>query len=162
MREAPAAGSSAPEEVLDRSAPAAAPAPPSEAPSEAAPEARQAPPRAQAAPSPRAMRSERDVTGREDSQAQGAAAGAVQPARKPAVEARRAPGALHSQQKETASQVSAARVAAILKELDAEPPEKWLERIQALRREGQTLEARDLLAEFKRRYPSHPLPPELQ
>ena len=50
----------------------------------------------------------------------------------------------------------------MVKELDAQPPEKWLERIQGLRREGQAVEANDLLAEFKRRYPGHPLPPGLQ
>ena len=55
-----------------------------------------------------------------------------------------------------------ARVAALMKEFEAQPPEKWLERIEALRREGRKGDADELLAEFKRRFPNHPLPPELR
>ena len=43
-----------------------------------------------------------------------------------------------------------------------EPPQKWLERIAELKRERRTGEAEAMLAEFKRRFPSHPLPTELQ
>jgi len=56
----------------------------------------------------------------------------------------------------------AGRVATLIKEFDAQPPEKWLEKIEALRREGRKGEADDMLAEFKRRFPGHPLPTELQ
>jgi hypothetical protein len=47
------------------------------------------------------------------------------------------------------------RLAALAKELDAQPPEKWLARIQELRREGRAAEAEELLAEFKRRFPAY-------
>jgi hypothetical protein len=117
------------------------------------------PPAPQAGSAPRAMRSERDTSAREDS-AGSAMAGAAAPAPR-AAEAPRGPGELAAQRRESAP-VLQPRVAAMARELDAEPPEKWLERIHALRREGQAAEARDLLAEFKRRYPAHPLPPELQ
>jgi hypothetical protein len=42
--------------------------------------------------------------------------------------------------------------------LEQEPPQKWLERLAELRKQGQTREADELLAEFKRRFPAHPLP----
>lgn len=51
------------------------------------------------------------------------------------------------------------RLAALVKELDAQPAEKWLEKIDVLRREGRKDEAEELVGEFKRRFPDHPLPP---
>ena len=39
-----------------------------------------------------------------------------------------------------------------------EPPEKMLERIAALRREGRGKEADDLYAEFRRRFPDYRIP----
>ena len=39
-----------------------------------------------------------------------------------------------------------------------EPPEKMLERIAVLRREGRAKEADDLYAEFKRRFPGYQIP----
>ncbi|MBL8250454.1 MAG: hypothetical protein JNK31_02170 [Candidatus Competibacter sp.] len=36
-------------------------------------------------------------------------------------------------------------------------PEQWLEDINQLRRQGRTAEADARLAEFRRRYPDHPL-----
>ena len=42
--------------------------------------------------------------------------------------------------------------------LEREPPQKWLERLAELRKQGRTREADELLAEFKRRFPEHPLP----
>jgi hypothetical protein len=102
------------------------------------------------------MRSERDLSPREDATQ---AAGAVAAAPKP--EAKAAPDALYSRQA-MGPLAAHPRVAAILKELEVQPPEKWLERIGALRREGQTTAANEVLAEFKRRYPAHPVPTELQ
>jgi hypothetical protein len=130
---------------------------PAEAPAAAAEMRR--PPAPEARSAPRAMRSERDTSAREDSAGSamaGAAASAPQ-----AAEAPRAPGELAAQRREGAPALQP-KIATMARELDAQPPEKWLERIQALRREGQAAEARELLAEFKRRYPAHPLPPELQ
>jgi hypothetical protein len=46
--------------------------------------------------------------------------------------------------------------------LEAEPPAKWLERAMALKRQGRTAEYQELLAEFKRRFPEHPVPAELE
>ena len=42
------------------------------------------------------------------------------------------------------------------------PPEKWLERIEELRRQGRLEEARAGLAEFRKRYPDYVLPPALR
>jgi hypothetical protein len=44
------------------------------------------------------------------------------------------------------------------REDQAEPPEKMLDRIAALRREGRGKEADDLYAEFKRRFPDYRIP----
>lgn len=44
------------------------------------------------------------------------------------------------------------------REVQAESPEKMLERIAALRREGRFKEADDLYMEFKRRYPEYKIP----
>ena len=65
-------------------------------------------------------------------------------------------------QKKEGSVPDAAYVAGLIKELDSQPPEKWLERIEALRREGRTPDADEMLAEFKRRFPAHPLPEALR
>ena len=46
----------------------------------------------------------------------------------------------------------------MLAKIEAEPPERILERIAALRREGRTKEADDLYAEFKRRFPDYRIP----
>jgi hypothetical protein len=147
-----------PAAVMDRSPAAVMSTPAPEAPAGTAAEARRpVPPAAKAAP-PRAMRSERDMPARED--ASQAASGAAAAA--PQSEAKQASEGVLSRQQALGAQAHPPRVAAILKELDAQPPEKWLERIQALRREGQTTEAREVLAEFKRRYPAYPLPAELQ
>jgi hypothetical protein len=45
---------------------------------------------------------------------------------------------------------------------EKEPPQKWLERIAELKRERRIAEAEAMLAEFKRRFPGHPLPTERQ
>jgi len=45
---------------------------------------------------------------------------------------------------------------------EKEPPEKWLARILELKRQDRAAEAADMLAEFRRRFPAHPLPPALQ
>jgi hypothetical protein len=39
-----------------------------------------------------------------------------------------------------------------------EPPEKWLERIAALRKEGKHEEADKALEEFRKRYPDYKIP----
>ena len=55
-----------------------------------------------------------------------------------------------------------ASVADLVKAFERQPPEKWLERIEALKREGRHGEAEGMLAEFKRRFPTHPLPAGLR
>jgi antitoxin component of RelBE/YafQ-DinJ toxin-antitoxin module len=42
---------------------------------------------------------------------------------------------------------------------EKELPQKWLERIEELKRQGRAVEAEEMLSEFKRRFPEHPLPP---
>lgn len=51
---------------------------------------------------------------------------------------------------------------ALVRELDTQPPEKWLEKILGLRQQGRAQEAHELLAEFRKRYPNHSLPPSLR
>ena len=46
----------------------------------------------------------------------------------------------------------------IWQDLERQPPEKWLERMEELRRTGRTVELNDLLAEFRKRFPVHTLP----
>ena len=46
----------------------------------------------------------------------------------------------------------------IWQDLERQPPEKWLERMEELRRTGRTVELNDLLAEFRKRFPGHTLP----
>lgn len=41
---------------------------------------------------------------------------------------------------------------------EKERPEKWLARIEELRAQGRGPEAQEMLSEFKRRFPEHPLP----
>jgi hypothetical protein len=45
---------------------------------------------------------------------------------------------------------------AVLRELEGQPPEKWLERIETFRREGDAALAEALRAEFRRRFPDQP------
>lgn len=42
---------------------------------------------------------------------------------------------------------------------ERQPPEKWLERIEELRRTGRAPDADEMLAEFKKRFPAYPVPP---
>lgn len=51
---------------------------------------------------------------------------------------------------------------ALVRELEMQPPEKWLEKILGLRQQGRTKEADELFVEFKKRYPSHSLPSSLR
>ena len=112
---------------------AAAPAPPP------APQAQVQPSAPAAQPAPRAADSA------------GAAAGAAPPA---AAENRRAFGGLRDSPR--LDQRTLAK-----REAQVEPPEKMLERIATLRREGRDKEADDLYAEFKRRYPDYRIPDAL-
>ena len=41
---------------------------------------------------------------------------------------------------------------------EKEPPQKWLARIEELKRQGRAVEAEEMLSEFKRRFPEHPQP----
>jgi hypothetical protein len=45
---------------------------------------------------------------------------------------------------------------------DNEPPQKWLDRIAELKRQERVADADAMLAEFRLRFPAHPLPPGLQ
>lgn len=48
------------------------------------------------------------------------------------------------------------------KDFEKEPPEKWLAQIEALRAQGRGAEAQEMLTEFRRRFPEHPLPARLK
>ena len=50
----------------------------------------------------------------------------------------------------------------IWQDLERQPPEKWLERMEELRRTGRSVELNDLLAEFRKRFPGHTLPAWVQ
>lgn len=47
-------------------------------------------------------------------------------------------------------------VAQLLKALENQPPERWLEKIEELRRAGRNAVGEELLAAFRRRFPEHP------
>lgn len=51
-------------------------------------------------------------------------------------------------------------VALLARQYADEPPEKWGEKIMALRRQGETAEADALLAAFRQRFPGYAIPPE--
>lgn len=51
---------------------------------------------------------------------------------------------------------------ALWQDLVSEPPEKWIQRITELRRDGKTADADALLAEFRRRFPDARLPGDLR
>jgi hypothetical protein len=44
----------------------------------------------------------------------------------------------------------------LARDLFDQPPEKWLERIEQLRREDRDGDADELLGEFRQRFPAHP------
>jgi hypothetical protein len=44
---------------------------------------------------------------------------------------------------------------------ERQPAERWIERIEALRRAGQVPEAREMLEEFRKRFPDYPVPASL-
>ena len=60
------------------------------------------------------------------------------------------------------SAAPANRLSPLLKELENQPADRWIEKIETLRRGGRRSEADELLAEFKRRFPDHPLPAALR
>lgn len=82
------------------------------------------------------------------------------PAKAPAeaARARSEAGALRTERQAAAG----LQKSALLRELDREPAEKWLERIEDLRRQGEAAMAEEVLAEFKRRFPNHALPPGMR
>lgn len=45
------------------------------------------------------------------------------------------------------------RLIPLLKELEGQPPQKWLDRIEEMRRQGRLDDAEELMSEFKRRFP---------
>jgi hypothetical protein len=47
-------------------------------------------------------------------------------------------------------------VAQLLKALENQPPERWLEKIEELRRAGRNAEGDEVLAAFRKRFPEHP------
>ena len=46
--------------------------------------------------------------------------------------------------------------------LEQEPPQKWLERLAELKKQGRVGEADELLTEIRRRFPDYPLPSSLE
>ena len=110
------------------------------------------------APRPTARMMQRDQAAIED------ASGAVSAARSPAAiaPAEKPQSKAKARAQSGPKLADATRLTALMKDFDAQLPEKWLERIEALRREGRMEDADELLAEFKRRFPNHPLPPGLR
>jgi hypothetical protein len=52
--------------------------------------------------------------------------------------------------------------APVWRDYEKELPEKWLARIEELKVQGREAEAQEMLAEFRRRFPDHPLPSSLR
>ena len=57
---------------------------------------------------------------------------------------------------------SASQLAGAVQAYAELPPEKWLERIEELRKQGRPEEAKSSLTEFRKRYPDYPLPASLK
>ena len=130
----------APQPRKDEPALKAPPAPPVEQPAEQAlPQRRKeaAPPVSQDRPKPQAMPSKRAPEA-------AAPSAAPEPAAAPRSEAR-------TMQAPVAG-------AGMADQAQAETPERWLERIVQLRKEGRTEEAAKQLAEFRKRYPDYKIP----
>ena len=53
-------------------------------------------------------------------------------------------------------------IGALTSELQGEPPQRWLERVASLRRDGRNTEADALLAEFRKRFPNESVPLSLE
>ena len=112
----------------------------------------------QRAPEPRAE-AERQSAGKKSESS--LAAGALsQPARSLASAPTRADSERLSEESVAKSEplLNSGRVAALIRTLDRAEPEAWLEKIRVLRRENRDDEADAVLAEFKRRFPNHPVP----
>ena len=88
-----------------------------------------------------------------------AAAGAVAPS-VPKALSRSAPGGVTKEQEKHRNDVAAGPRPA-WQGYESQPPEKWLERVEELRRAGRDAEAREMLAEFRKRFPQHPVPATL-
>jgi len=56
---------------------------------------------------------------------------------------------------------SSGPISLLIRTYEGEPPENWIEKILELRRKGHFGEATALLSEFKKRFPTYSLPPEL-
>jgi hypothetical protein len=65
-----------------------------------------------------------------------------------------------AKQAEQARDLAAAREASVPEQVL--PPEQWLQQIEKLLKAGKDAEARASLAEFRKRYPHHPLPEALK
>jgi len=89
-------------------------------------------------------------------------AGSLQPSAPAQPAAKAAPRLESRSMQAEGSAATANRLSPLLKELDAQPAEKWVEKIEALRRDGRRPEADELLVAFKRRFPDYPLPAALR
>ncbi|MGH8703625.1 MAG: hypothetical protein ACREVR_20930 [Burkholderiales bacterium] len=104
------------------------------------------------------MAGERAASPPADAAAAGRMAGAPAAASEPLV-ARSAPDAT---QAKPLARVLAAKPSGqdrqpVWQGFEKEPPEKWLARIEELKRQGRAAEAEEMQSEFKRRFPEHPL-----
>lgn len=76
-----------------------------------------------------------------------------------------APGRLDTRRQDAGAvglSEASSRAGTLIREYQNRPPEKWLEKIVELRRQGDDSAAMDMLLEFKKRFPAYPLPPELR
>jgi hypothetical protein len=65
---------------------------------------------------------------------------------------------LSRQQASATTAPSDSEVARLLKALENQPPERWLEKVEELRRAGRQAESDELLAAFRKRFPEYPVP----
>lgn len=117
-------------------------------PSPQVPEARKAP----GAPPAVALKDE--AAARETPQASAAA-----PKPEPAQSTEAAPP-LESRRQAAPMRAEADAATMLARQYASEPPEKWGEKIMELRRAGRAEDAEALLAEFRRRFPDYPVPPQ--
>lgn len=105
------------------------------------------------APAPRAVPAE-ELAAREQAAERSVAPTAAAPASKPLA----LPRAMAKARKEATTEDAPTPV---WQGFEREPPQRWLERISELKRLDRAADAEAMLAEFKRRFPDHPLPPGL-
>ena len=77
------------------------------------------------------------------------------------VQSRRALPDANRMEQKPREDLAAAASRPVWQGFERQPPEKWLVRMEELRRTGRDEDAREMLMEFRKRFPQYPVPPSL-